>query len=171
MSDTGSSASARAIGLWRRTSFAVGDGPEDRTTTVFWGQTSRLYIDVRVPVRRPRCEAGTLARLADRDVRALGQQQGFAGDLVCVGDRFFSEIPVIDIAALAGNNASAIAATARPIGIEPATNDLSAAASSPGAPLEPLGEFFLVIRSVLVQARNPYLRADHFSGGGSKQWK
>jgi len=88
MSDTGSSASTRAIGLWRRTSFAVGDGPEDRTTTVFWGQTSRRYIDVRVPVRRPRCEAGTLARLADRDVRALGQQQGFAGDLVCVGDRF-----------------------------------------------------------------------------------
>lgn len=121
----------RAIGLWRRTSFAVGDGPEDRTTTVFWGQTSRRYIDVRVPVQRPCCEAGTLARLADRDVRALGQQQGFAGDLVCVGDRFFSEIPVIDIAALAGNDASAIAATARPIRIEPATNDLSAAASSP----------------------------------------
>lgn len=88
MSDTGSSASARAIGLWRRTSFAVGDGPEDRTTTVFWGQTSRRYIDVRVPVRRPRCEPGDLACLADRDVRALGQQQGFAGDLVCVGDRF-----------------------------------------------------------------------------------
>ncbi len=72
MSDTGPSGSARAIGLWKRMSFAVGDGPEDRTTTVFWGQTSRLYIDVRVPVRRPRCEAGTLARLADRDVRALG---------------------------------------------------------------------------------------------------
>lgn len=88
MSDTGSPASARAIGLWRRTSFAVGDGPEDRATTVFWGQTSRRYIDVRVPVRRPRCEAGDLARLSDRDVMTLGQQQGFAGDLICVGDRF-----------------------------------------------------------------------------------
>ncbi len=88
MPNMGASTSARAIGLWRRTSIAVGDGPENRTMTVFWGQTSGRYIDVRVPVRRPRCEAGDLARLSDRDLMTLGRQQGFAGHLVCAGDRF-----------------------------------------------------------------------------------
>ena len=29
----------RAIGLWRRVSFAVDEGAADRTTAVFWGQT------------------------------------------------------------------------------------------------------------------------------------
>lgn len=78
----------RAVGLWRRVSFAVDDGPEDRSTAVFWGQTARRYIDVRIPAGRPRCGAADLPRLSEADLAILGRQQGFAGDLAVAGDRF-----------------------------------------------------------------------------------
>ena len=88
MPNADDSSAARAIGLWRRVVDAVDDGPEDRSTAVFWGQTASRYIDVRIPAGRPRCGAADLRGLSEADLAVFGRQQGFAGDLAVAGDRF-----------------------------------------------------------------------------------
>jgi len=70
-------------GLWRRRVLET-SGHVDRSTTVYWLQTSSLYADVRIPADRGR--RGRLARLTPAGLRALARQQGFAGALTVDGD-------------------------------------------------------------------------------------
>ncbi|MDE1172158.1 MAG: hypothetical protein PW790_00500 [Parvibaculaceae bacterium] len=67
-------------GLWRRSLIAWPDGREDRSTSVFWLQGPRHYIDLRQPAGRPSFETATCLDALDRDqVGWLAGQEGFAG--------------------------------------------------------------------------------------------
>ena len=67
-------------GLWRRTLLVSGDGRRDEDTRVFWMQTARLHIDVRVPAGRSSyAGAGGLDELTRDELAGLGEQMGFAG--------------------------------------------------------------------------------------------
>jgi hypothetical protein len=67
-------------GLWRRTLLVSGNGSRDEDTRVFWMQTARLHIDIRVPAGRPSyAGAGSLDELTRDELVGLGEQMGFAG--------------------------------------------------------------------------------------------
>jgi hypothetical protein len=67
-------------GLWRRTLLTTGDGRIDRDTRVFWMQTARLHIDIRVPAARGSFgAAAALADLTREQLIELAAQMGFAG--------------------------------------------------------------------------------------------
>jgi hypothetical protein len=68
-------------GLWRRTLLTTGDGRIDRDTRVFWMQTARLHIDIRVPAARGTFGAApALAELTREQMIELAAQMGFAGE-------------------------------------------------------------------------------------------
>lgn len=70
-------------GMWRRQSIRFPDGTEDRTTQVHWGQTRRLYVDLRIPQGRP--AAGGRRSLSDftlPELCQLAEQKGFAGHIL-----------------------------------------------------------------------------------------
>jgi len=67
-------------GLWRRTLLVGGNGSRDEDTRVFWMQTARLHIDIRVPSSRLSYAAVACIDELNRDELAgLGEQMGFAG--------------------------------------------------------------------------------------------
>lgn len=75
-------------GLWRRNALEIPGAAHDRTTRVFYCQTPRLFIDVRVPAARPvMVKRNALADLARPERRALARQVGFAGYTEKRGDR------------------------------------------------------------------------------------
>jgi hypothetical protein len=70
------------IGLWERECLFLANGTTDGSTRVFWGQTRKRYIDIRVPAGRPRVAAEEVATLPDDALRALARQKGFAGHIL-----------------------------------------------------------------------------------------
>lgn len=70
----------RYLGVWRRTLLRDAAGREDRATRVFWLQTARVHVDLRVSAERSGFEgvSGLDALPRDRLVE-LARQQGFAG--------------------------------------------------------------------------------------------
>jgi len=68
------------VGLWRRESITLDDGSVDATTTVYWAQSPREFIDIRIPADRPDVgRVGDLSELSPRQMLALANQKGFAG--------------------------------------------------------------------------------------------
>lgn len=75
-------------GLWQREFIRLGDGTEDRTTRVFWAQTSSWFIDLRVPNNRaPHLVKSGFGDLTLDDCLTLAAQKGFAGRLSVKGSR------------------------------------------------------------------------------------
>jgi hypothetical protein len=76
------------LGLWVRESITLGDGTVDRATKVWWGQTRRAFVDLRIPEGRP-----NLSRTMDEFLlppsilESLGRQKGFAGHILIEGAR------------------------------------------------------------------------------------
>jgi isopenicillin N synthase-like dioxygenase len=68
-------------GLWRRRLIAWPQGEADTTTEVYWLQGPELYIDLRIPERRPRCKATCLRELDRKMLGFLARQEGFFGKL------------------------------------------------------------------------------------------
>ena len=67
-------------GLWRRTLLVSRNGSRDVDARVFWMQTARLHIDIRVPASRSSyAGAGCLDELTRDELAGLGEQMGFAG--------------------------------------------------------------------------------------------
>jgi hypothetical protein len=70
------------VGLWQRESLRFADGTTDRTTRVFWGQTSSLYVDIRVPADRPiGKDRKSLGEFTLCELRLMAEQKGFAGHI------------------------------------------------------------------------------------------
>jgi hypothetical protein len=90
---TGMSDSKRTVppeyeGLWRRTGIWRSNGSSDLTTQVWWFQSSRFHIDLRIPADRPElANAAALARLAPEQQARHAAQTGFAGLTVVDGER------------------------------------------------------------------------------------
>jgi len=68
-------------GLWRRRLIAWPNGETDTTTEVYWLQGPGLYADLRIPERRPRCQAACLRELDRKTLGFLARQEGFFGKL------------------------------------------------------------------------------------------
>ena len=67
-------------GLWRRTVIHRSSGVSDTTTRVWWFQSSRYHIDLRIPADRPHvADAGALAQLTPAQLQRYAAQTGFAG--------------------------------------------------------------------------------------------
>lgn len=76
------------VGLWRRESITLDDGTVDDTTLVYWAQTSREFVDIRIPVDRPQIESTrTLEELTPDELLGLSGQKGFAGNTELQGNR------------------------------------------------------------------------------------
>lgn len=75
-----------ASGLWRRLAIENPDGSGDISTQVFWLQAGSYFADIRIPADRPMVDEGVMELSVDV-LRALAQQQGFAGETVVGGDR------------------------------------------------------------------------------------
>jgi hypothetical protein len=76
------------VGLWRREKIEFSDGRVDATTQAFWGQTSSLYIDVRIPMSATALlQRASLDEYAAGDLLALAEQKGFAGHIRLEGSR------------------------------------------------------------------------------------
>jgi len=73
------------VGVWRRTLLKT-PTLRDTTTRVFWLQTDVWHADIRIPANRPELSGDTLACLDRSAMRALAQQQGFAGITEVSGD-------------------------------------------------------------------------------------
>jgi hypothetical protein len=74
-------------GLWRRSLLRTANGRTDRETRVFWMQTARLHIDIRVPAERPAfAHASHLGDLTREELTQLCMQMGFAGVSVVARD-------------------------------------------------------------------------------------
>ncbi|SDC96659.1 hypothetical protein [Paraburkholderia lycopersici] len=70
----------RYRGLWRRTLLRDAAGREDRATRVFWLQTARVHVDLRVSADRSGFEGVSGLDALPRDLLTeLARQQGFAG--------------------------------------------------------------------------------------------
>ncbi len=70
----------RYRGVWRRTLLRDEAGHEDRTTRVFWLQTARVHVDVRVRADRAGFDGVRGLEALPRDMLVeLARQQGFAG--------------------------------------------------------------------------------------------
>jgi hypothetical protein len=78
---------AKYQGLWRRTRIRRSNGSSDTTTQVWWFQSARYHIDLRIPIDRPdpasRLHVNSLP--AQQLVR-FGAQTGFAGLTVVDGN-------------------------------------------------------------------------------------
>jgi hypothetical protein len=74
------------LGLWRRESLLFPDGSGDFTTNVHWGQTRKLFVDLRIPKERP-ATAGrkSFAEYSLQELQELAEQKGFAGHIVIEG--------------------------------------------------------------------------------------
>ena len=48
---------------------------------VFWLQTAKLYVDIRVPVPVPAASAKSLDTCSEEELAQLAVQQGFAGTM------------------------------------------------------------------------------------------
>ena len=67
-------------GLWRRNAIELPAAPADRTTRVFYLQTPRLFLDLRVPATRPSLVGrSALCELSKAQRRSLARQIAFAG--------------------------------------------------------------------------------------------
>jgi hypothetical protein len=78
----------RLVGLWRRHFLQFTDGSIDRTTRVFWGQTKSLYVDIRIPLTRPKTIGRqSLMEFSVSELRLLAEQKGFAGHIVFRGEQ------------------------------------------------------------------------------------
>jgi len=89
MADSSADITAKSlVGLWHRDRIEFSDGRMDATTQAFWGQTTSLYIDIRIPVSAtglvPR---SSLDEHAAGELLALAEQKGFAGHLRLDGNR------------------------------------------------------------------------------------
>ncbi len=87
------------VGLWRRESIELQDGTLDRTTQVFWGQSSNLFVDIRIPIDRP-LRPGCLGfkDFTLEELTQLSEQCAFAGhvlveDETCTWTRFIDYQP------------------------------------------------------------------------------
>ncbi|MEM5313862.1 hypothetical protein [Paraburkholderia sp. JHI869] len=70
----------RYRGVWRRTLLRNEGGHEDRTTRVFWLQTARVHVDLRVRADRAGFDGVHGLDILPRDMLVeLARQQGFAG--------------------------------------------------------------------------------------------
>lgn len=75
-------------GLWRRRIIRRRNGDSDVTTRVWWFQSARWHIDLRIPLNRPQvADLGVLAGLSDAQRAAFIRQSGFAGATVVEGRR------------------------------------------------------------------------------------
>src|SRR5471032_1705901 len=75
-------------GLWRRTGIWRSNGSSDLTTQVWWFQSSRYHIDLRIPADRPSVtDAAALAQLSPEQLACYASQTGFAGLTVVEGER------------------------------------------------------------------------------------
>lgn len=74
-------------GLWRRTRIRRSNGSSDTTTQVWWFQSARYHIDLRIPIDRPDpASRAHVARLAPPQLARFGAQTGFAGVTIVQGD-------------------------------------------------------------------------------------
>ncbi len=87
------------VGLWCRESIELQDGTLDRTTQVFWGQSSNLFVDIRIPIDRP-LRPGCLGfkDFTLEELTQLSEQHAFAGhvlveDETCTWMRFIDYQP------------------------------------------------------------------------------
>ncbi|WP_250537260.1 hypothetical protein [Caballeronia sp. AZ10_KS36] len=68
------------LGVWRRTLLRNAAGDEDRATRVYWLQSARVHVDLRVPANRRGFDGVTGVDALSRDALVeLARQQGFAG--------------------------------------------------------------------------------------------
>jgi hypothetical protein len=68
------------LGVWRRTLLQTATGKSDTSTRVFWLQSRRFHIDLRVSLDRPVLPADLgLDYISPEQALALAQQGGFAG--------------------------------------------------------------------------------------------
>lgn len=75
-------------GLWRRRIIRRRNGESDVTTRVWWMQSARWHVDLRIPLNRPQvADLGVLAGLSDLQRAAFVRQSGFAGATVVAGRR------------------------------------------------------------------------------------
>lgn len=75
-------------GLWRRKGIWRSNGSSDLSTQVWWFQSPRFHIDLRIPADRPMVERHTqLAGLPAQQIARFGAQTGFAGTTVVDGTR------------------------------------------------------------------------------------
>ncbi len=83
-----SSIPSEYIGLWRRKGILRSDGSSDHSTQVWWFQSSRFHIDLRIPADRPLlADPGALDTLAPPQLASFAAQTGFAGLTVVDGQR------------------------------------------------------------------------------------
>ncbi|TWC28029.1 hypothetical protein FBY03_14111 [Pseudomonas sp. SJZ079] len=74
------------IGVWQRTLLQTAAG-DDTDTRVFWLQSRRLHVDLRIPLDRPVFPAGLgLHEVSREQALALAQQGGFAGSTQVDGE-------------------------------------------------------------------------------------
>lgn len=70
----------RYLGVWRRTLLRNAAGHEERATRVFWLQTARVHVDLRVSADRSGFDGVSGLDAMPRDMLVeLARQQGFAG--------------------------------------------------------------------------------------------
>ena len=75
------------IGVWRRTRIARRNGATDTTTAVWWFQSPRFHIDLRIPANRPQiASAAALAQLPAAAFATFAAQSGFAGTTLVEDD-------------------------------------------------------------------------------------
>ncbi|MES2152937.1 MAG: hypothetical protein V4508_24430 [Pseudomonadota bacterium] len=76
------------VGLWRRTRITRASGKSDATTQVWWFQSPRFHIDLRIPAGRPAvASAAALGQLAASPFAAYAAQLAFAGETIVGGAR------------------------------------------------------------------------------------
>lgn len=82
LSDDPPAAPEWLVGLWCRESIRFPDGSKDDTTRVYWGQTRRLYVDLRIPQDRPATEGRqSFDDFSLIELQQLAEQKGFAGHI------------------------------------------------------------------------------------------
>ncbi|HEV7815099.1 MAG TPA: hypothetical protein VGP06_08385 [Janthinobacterium sp.] len=76
------------VGVWCRSGIWRSNGSSDLSTKVWWFQSSRYHIDLRIPADRPSvASAAALAQLAPEQLARFAAQTGFAGVTVVEGER------------------------------------------------------------------------------------
>ncbi|MGH6879816.1 MAG: hypothetical protein ACREFM_02765, partial [Hypericibacter sp.] len=96
LSDDPPAAPEWLVGLWCRESIRFPDGSKDDTTRVCWGQTRRLYVDLRIPQDRPQAEGRrSFDDFSLTELHRLAEQKGFAGHIT-MADGLCSWVRYID---------------------------------------------------------------------------